>query len=69
MRVLLWPGTAIMAAFPPPCFDRGPGKEPFCEGTPAQFFAGMIALVACVICCTVIFDWALREWVRRLRRV
>jgi hypothetical protein len=38
--VLLWPVTLMLWIFPAPCFDRGPGEKPFCEGTPIQILAG-----------------------------
>ena len=38
--VLLWPITLMLWIFPGPCFDRGPGEKPFCEGTPVQVLAG-----------------------------
>ena len=43
-RVVLWPLSGLALAFPPPCFDRGPGREPFCEGTPIQMLAGSLGL-------------------------
>jgi hypothetical protein len=45
--VLLWPVTLMLWIFPGPCFDRGPGEKPFCEGTPVQVVAiGFGLLVA-----------------------
>ncbi len=44
-KVLLWPVTILLWIFPAPCFDRGPGEEPFCEGTPIQILAGGFGLV------------------------
>jgi hypothetical protein len=43
-RIILWPLSGLALAFPPPCFDRGPGREPFCEGTPIQMLAGLLGL-------------------------
>ncbi len=47
-EVLAWPVAVMLWLFPRPCFDRGPGVEPFCEGTPIQLLAaglGMIVLM------------------------
>jgi hypothetical protein len=44
-RALFWPVYLVVRAFPPPCFDQGPGREPFCEGTPVQVFAALFGLV------------------------
>jgi len=44
-RVVLWPAYLTVRAFPPPCFDRGPGQPPFCEGTPVQLFAVLLGLI------------------------
>jgi hypothetical protein len=43
-RALFWPVYLVVNAFPPPCFDRGPGKQPFCEGTPVQVIAALFGL-------------------------
>jgi hypothetical protein len=43
--VLLWPVTLMLWIFPAPCFDRGPGEKPFCEGTPIQILAGGFGLL------------------------
>ena len=34
--ILAWPLAIAIWLFPAPCFDRGPGVQPFCEGTPVQ---------------------------------
>ena len=39
--IVFWPVYLMMRVFPPPCFDRGPGQAPFCEGTPMQLFAAL----------------------------
>jgi hypothetical protein len=44
-KVLFWPVYLVVSAFPPPSFDRGPGREPFCEGTPVQLFAALLGFV------------------------
>ncbi len=44
-RLLFWPVYLVVRAFPAPCFDRGPGQEPFCEGTPVQLFAALFGFV------------------------
>jgi hypothetical protein len=44
-QILLWPISIMLWIFPAPCFDRGPGEEPFCEGTPIQLLAGGFGLM------------------------
>jgi hypothetical protein len=48
-RVMLWPVIAFLYAFPAPCFDRGPGQAPFCEGTPIQLLAILAGIVVSVL--------------------
>lgn len=60
--VLAWPVAIMLWLFPPPCFDRGPGVEPFCEGTPIQLLAGGLGLIVLLI-----FYWCV-SWLA-LRRV
>jgi len=49
LRAVLWPAAMVADAFPPPCFDRGPGEPPFCEGTPVQIFAGLLGFGVSVL--------------------
>ena len=43
-RSLFWPVYLVVNAFPAPCFDRGPGQKPFCEGTPVQVIMALFGL-------------------------
>jgi hypothetical protein len=63
--LLAWPVAIMLWIFPPPCFDRGPGMEPFCEGTPIQLLAGGLGLIVLLI-----FYWCV-SWLalRRALRV
>jgi len=47
--VLAWPVAIMLWLFPPPCFDRGLGAEPFCEGTPIQLVAGGLGLIVLLV--------------------
>ncbi len=43
--VFYWPVLLMLKLLPAPCFDRGPGQRPFCEGTPVQVLAAGIGIV------------------------
>ena len=47
--VLAWPVAIMLHLFPSPCFGRGAGRQPFCEGTPVQVLAGGVGLFALVV--------------------
>lgn len=47
--VLAWPVALMLHLFPSPCFDRGLGNQPFCEGTPVQILAGGVGLFVLVV--------------------
>ena len=49
LRIIFWPAARIADFFPPPCFDRGHGEEPFCEATPVQAFAGLLGMGVSVL--------------------
>ena len=48
-HLVLWPVFLVASAFPAPCFDRGPGQAPFCEGTPVQLFGALMGFVAAFV--------------------
>ena len=48
-HLVFWPVLLVASAFPAPCFDRGPGQAPFCEGTPVQLFGALLGFVAAFI--------------------
>src|SRR5512146_1705526 len=48
-HLVFWPIFLVASAFPAPCFDRGPGQAPFCEGTPVQLFGALLGCVAAFI--------------------
>jgi hypothetical protein len=64
-RLVLWPLMGMAKLFPPPCFDRGPGEEPFCEGTPIQLFASLLGLTLSWLFYTGVAHLLLRRWAAR----
>jgi hypothetical protein len=65
LRAVLWPATYIADAFPPPCFDQGPGQKPFCEGTPVQVLAGVVGLVVTWLLYSTVLQLLLTLFMRR----
>jgi hypothetical protein len=57
--ILLWPLRLAWWAFPAPCFDQGPGRTQFCEGTPVQLMATAFGLVATVLWYGSLIYWLL----------
>ncbi|HEY3570422.1 MAG TPA: hypothetical protein VGP73_21005 [Thermoanaerobaculia bacterium] len=64
-RVLLWPVSIMLWIFPAPCFDRGPGEKPFCEGTPIQLLAGGFGLIVTWAFYLVVAHVLIRRFSRR----
>jgi hypothetical protein len=67
-NVLAWPVALMLHLFPSPCFDRGLGHQPFCEGTPVQVVAGGVGLFVLVVFYWLIV-WAALRLVLRARSV
>jgi len=63
--VILWPAYLMVRLFPPACVDRGPGVEPFCEGTPVQLAAVIAGLILTVVWYVGLFLGLTLWWVRR----
>jgi hypothetical protein len=63
-NVLAWPVAFMNHMFPAPCFDRGPGRLPFCEGTPVQLVAGAVGLFVLVMFYWFVAWAGLRLWLR-----
>lgn len=63
--VLAWPIAGMLWLFPPPCFDRGPGNPPFCEGTPVQIVAGLIGLVVTFVFHCMLAAWLLNRYLKK----
>jgi hypothetical protein len=63
--VLLWPVTLMLWVFPGPCFDRGPGEPPFCEGTPVQVLAGGFGMLLTLAFYFVVAYFLVRRFSRR----
>src|SRR5437763_138841 len=61
--ILAWPVAFMSWLFPAPCFDRGPGMEPFCEGTPIQLIAGVVGFFGMLL-----FYWFLLWLLLRLSK-
>jgi voltage-gated potassium channel Kch len=59
--VLAWPIAIMLWVFPPPCFDHGPGVEPFCEATPIQLLAGGLGLIVLLVFYWCVSSLALRR--------
>jgi hypothetical protein len=55
--ILLWPLRLAWNVFPAPCWDRGPGASPFCEGTPVQLVATALGLIATVLWYGTLIYW------------
>ena len=62
--VLAWPVALMQWLFPAPCFDRGPGERPFCEGTPIQIVTWGFGFVVLLVFYWVVAWFLLRSYVR-----
>ena len=63
--VLAWPVAGMLRLFPPPCWDRGPGNPPFCEGTPIQILAAGFGLIVTFVFYCLIASWLLKRYLKR----
>ena len=64
-NVVAWPVAGMLRLFPAPCFDRGPGNPPFCEGTPIQILAGGFGLIVTFVFYCVLASWLLNRYLKK----